>query len=116
MTGADTMKYDDLPTAQDRMITAWPTSFWRTWPSKKPSSGGCILSPSPRRWSLTRSSGHRFWGGDVPGRRHRPSRSLTSDERRELTEVRRKNRVLEVEVEALKRASAYFARENILPT
>lgn len=40
---------------------------------------------------------------------------LTSGGRRELAELRRKNRVLEMEVEILKRASAYFARENVLP-
>ena len=40
---------------------------------------------------------------------------LTSAEKRELVELRRKNRVLELEVEILKRASAYFARENVLP-
>ena len=40
---------------------------------------------------------------------------LTSAEKRELFEVRLKTRVLEMENEILKRASAYFARENILP-
>lgn len=40
---------------------------------------------------------------------------LSTDERAELVALRRKNRVLELEVEILKRASAYFARENVLP-
>ena len=39
---------------------------------------------------------------------------LTKDERAELVRLRREKRVLEMEVEILKRASAYFARENIL--
>ncbi len=41
---------------------------------------------------------------------------LTSDERAELVRLRREKRVLELEAEILKRASAYFARENVLPT
>lgn len=40
---------------------------------------------------------------------------LTSDERAELVKLRREKRVLEMEVEILKRASAYYARENVLP-
>jgi transposase len=40
---------------------------------------------------------------------------LSSSEKKELAELRRKNRQLEVENEILKRAAAYFARENVLP-
>ncbi len=40
---------------------------------------------------------------------------LTRDERSELVRLRRENRVQAMEIEILKRASAYFARENVLP-
>ena len=40
---------------------------------------------------------------------------LSSDERAELNELRKKTRRLEVELEIVKRAAAYFAKENVLP-
>lgn len=59
-------------------------------------------------------SGLRRWmrQGDIDEGRQD---GLTSDERAELVQLRRDKRVLEMEVEILKRASAYFARENVLP-
>jgi transposase-like protein len=44
---------------------------------------------------------------------HKPG--LSTDERAELVRLRREKRVLEMELEIVKRASAYFARENVLP-
>ena len=49
---------------------------------------------------------------DVDGG-HKPGLSI--DERKELVRLRRENRVQAMEIEILKRASAYFARENVLP-
>jgi transposase len=46
---------------------------------------------------------------------HGSSVKLTSAEKRELAELRRRIRQLELENEILKRAAAYSARENILP-
>jgi transposase-like protein len=48
---------------------------------------------------------------DAGGRADR----LTSAEKKELAELRRRNRALEMENDILKRAAAYFARENVLP-
>ncbi|WP_224392787.1 transposase [Pseudonocardia sp. ICBG1293] len=43
------------------------------------------------------------------------STRLSSAEKSEIVELRKKARRIEIENEILKRAAAYFARENILP-
>lgn len=43
------------------------------------------------------------------------SSGLSSAEKKELAELRKRNRQLEMENDVLKRAAAYFARENVLP-
>lgn len=43
------------------------------------------------------------------------SAGLNTAEKKELAELRRRNRQLEMENDVLKRAAAYFARENVLP-
>ena len=40
---------------------------------------------------------------------------LSANEREELVRLRRENRRQQMEIEILKRASAYFAQENVLP-
>ncbi len=40
---------------------------------------------------------------------------LSTDDRSELVRLRRELRVKDMEIEILKRASAYFAKENVLP-
>ena len=40
---------------------------------------------------------------------------LSTDDKAELVRLRRENRTQVKEIEILKRASAYFARENVLP-
>lgn len=57
----------------------------------------------------------RNWMAQADADTNGSTTKLTSAEKRELAELRRKNRQLEVENEILKRAAAYFARENVLP-
>lgn len=47
---------------------------------------------------------------------HGPEGALTSDEREELRRLRRENRTLEMERDFLKKAAAFFAKEQDRPT
>ena len=57
----------------------------------------------------------RNWMAQADADDGNDSARLTSNERAELAELRKKSKRLEVENEILKRAAAYFARENVLP-
>lgn len=57
----------------------------------------------------------RNWMAQADADEHGDSGRLTGGEKKELAELRRKNRQLELENEILKRAAAYFACENVLP-
>jgi transposase len=47
---------------------------------------------------------------------HGQAGALTSDEKRELTKLRRENKTLKMERDFLKKATAYFAKESDPPT
>ena len=57
----------------------------------------------------------RNWMAQADADEGKNTTRLSSDERDELAELRKKAKRLEVENEILKRAAAYFARENVLP-
>lgn len=57
----------------------------------------------------------RNWVTQADRDEGRRSDGLSSAERAELVELRRELRVAKLENEILKRAAAYFARENVLP-
>ena len=57
----------------------------------------------------------RNWMAQAASDNGKSSSRLTTDEHRELAQLRSDKRRLEIENEILKRAAAYFARENILP-
>ena len=57
----------------------------------------------------------RNWMAQADADEGKDTERLTSKERAELADLRKDKRRLEVENEILKRAAAYFARENVLP-
>lgn len=57
----------------------------------------------------------RNWMAQADADQNGSANRLTSAEKKELAALRKKTRQLEMENEILKRAAAYFARENVLP-
>lgn len=57
----------------------------------------------------------RHWMAQADADENGSATQLTSKEKKELAELRRDKRRLEMEVEILKRAAAFFAKENVLP-
>jgi transposase len=57
----------------------------------------------------------RNWLAQADAGEGKHGERLSSDERAELAALRREKRRLETENEILRKAAAYFARENVLP-
>jgi transposase len=57
----------------------------------------------------------RNWLAQDDAEENGSSQRLASTEKKELGDLRKRNRLLEQENEILRRAAAYFARENVLP-
>ena len=57
----------------------------------------------------------RNWMAQAVADENGGGQRLCGAEKKELAELRRRNRLLEQENEILRRAAAYFARENVLP-
>ena len=57
----------------------------------------------------------RNWMVQADTDEHGSLERLSTAEKKELAELRRRNKQLEMENDILKRAAAYFARENVLP-
>ena len=88
-----------------------------TWSSRRRRSGSCgtaakTVGAVARELDLTETA-LREWvrQAERDAGRGRPG-ALTSEERAELAQLRRENRTLRMERDILKKATAFFAKEN----
>lgn len=81
--------------------SSWPACARSPWPRSPRTSGSPTAACAAWMHQADVDGGHKA--------------GLSTQERAELVELRRELRVAKMENEILKRAAAYFARENVLP-
>ena len=105
-------RMDSMPKKIDPQLRARCVRLVREHQQEYPSQFAAVVAVA-RQEGVSKESVRRWLAQADVDDGH--AEGLSTDERKELVELRRKNRVLEMENEILKRASAYFARENVLP-
>ena len=109
------------PAARDRVLAAAAALGYRpNLPARYTRNGttntvGVVVADIAKSMSISESCLRNWMAQADTDDGVGESERLTSKERAELAELRKDKRRLEVENEILKRAAAYFARENVLP-
>src|SRR6476660_750891 len=99
--GAMSIRYDENTKARAvRLVREHRDDYESEWAAMKAISGRLGMNPETLRKWVRQTE---IDAGEAPG--------VSSEERRELRELRRKNRELESTIEILKAATSFFARE-----
>src|SRR4029079_16098255 len=99
--GAMSIRYDENTKARAvRLVREHRDDYDSEWAAMKAISGRLGMNPETLRKWVRQTE---IDAGEAPG--------VSSEERRELRELRRKNRELESTIEILKAATSFFARE-----
>ena len=95
------VRYDENTKARAvRLVREHRDDYESEWAAMKAISGRLGMNPETLRKWVRQTE---IDAGEAPG--------VSSEERRELRELRRKNRELESTIEILKAATSFFARE-----